>query len=470
MSIKDSSSKRWYEQFPHPVVLIFFIIILMALLSYILPAGSFEREMIEGRARVIPGSYKITPEANPVSFLDMFRAIPQGFIDASHIIFIVLSSGIMFGVLERSGMIENTVGTLVKEMGTRNKYLLVVLFTYLYGLLGIMIGYENNIAMVPIAAVICLALGGDLILAAGVSVGAITVGFGLSPINPYTVGVGHSIAEMPLFSGTPLRLALVTTALTVLAFFNVRYFKRIEKDPNRSLGKGLDTSGFALSKDLKEYTVNEKDWMILSIFLVGIGVMLYGIFNYHWYINDLSAIFVIISIVAGLAAGLSGTQLSETAFKSISIVAPGAFMVGFATSIKVVMETGGIGDTIANGLSSSLMGLPTYASAVFMSMAQSLINLLIPSGSGQALATLPIMIPVGEVLGLTRQTTILAFQIGDGVTNLFNPALGGLLAMLSLCRVPFDRWLRFILPVVGIIIVIAWLFLVFSVAINWGPV
>lgn len=470
MSTKQSSSKRWYEQFPHPVVLIFFIIVLMALLSYILPAGSFERTLVDGRERVIPGSYQITPEADPVSFLDMFRAIPQGFIDAAHIIFIVLSSGIMFGVLERSGMIENTVGTLVKRMGTRNKYLLVVLFTYLYGLLGIMIGYENNIAMVPIAAVICLALGGDLMLAAGVSVGAITVGFGLSPVNPYTVGVGHSIAEMDLFSGYELRSVLVFVALTVLAFFNVRYFKRILKHPDRGLGKGLDTSGFALSKSLDEYTVQKKDWLILSIFLGGIGFMLYGVFEYHWYINDLSAIFIIISIVAGLAAGLSGTQLSETAFKSISIVAPGAFMVGFATSIKVVMEMGGIGDTIANGLSSSLMGLPTYASAIFMSMAQSLINLMIPSGSGQALATLPIMIPVGEVLGLTRQTTILAFQIGDGVTNLFNPALGGLLAMLSLCRVPFDRWLRFILPVVGIILVIAWIFLVFSVAINWGPV
>lgn len=461
--------KRWYEQFPHPVVLIFFIIILMTILTYILPAGSFERVEVDGRLRVVPGTYKPNPDASPVSFLDMFRAIPQGFIDASHIVFIVLSSGIMFGVLERTGMIENSVGTLVKKMGLKNRYLLVVLFTYLYGLLGVMIGYENNIAMVPIAAVVCLAIGGDLVLAAGVGVGAITVGFGLSPINPYTVGVGHSIAEMPLFSGAILRSILCFTALTVLAIFNVRYLKKTIKDPEKSLAKGLDTEGFALSKPLHAYTVSRKDGLILGIFLAGLVVMLYGIFTYHWYINDLSAIFVIISIVAGLASGLSGRQLSETAFKSMSVVIPGAFMVGFATSIKVVMEMGGIGDTIAHGLSSGLTGLPTYASAVVMSMAQSLINLLIPSGSGQALATLPVMIPVGELLGLTRQTTILAFQIGDGVTNLFNPSLGGLLAMLGLTRVPFDRWLRYIIPVCLAILVIAWVFLIFSVAINWGP-
>lgn len=464
-----TNKKRWYEQFPHPVVLIFFIIILMTILTYILPAGAFDRIVVDGRQRVVPGTYKITPDASPVSFLDMFRAIPQGFIDASHIVFIVLSSGIMFGILERSGMIENTVGTLVKKMGLKNRYLLVILFTYLYGLLGVMIGYENNIAMVPIAAVVCLAVGGDLILAAGVGVGAITVGFGLSPINPYTVGVGHSIAEMPLFSGAILRSILCFTALTVLAIFNVRYLKKILTHPEKSLGKDLDTKGFALSKPLDAYTISAKDWLILGIFLAGICVMLYGIFQYHWYINDLSAIFIIISIVAGLASGLNGRELSETAFQSMSIVIPGAFMVGFATSIKVVMEMGGIGDTIAHGLSSGLTGLPTYASAVVMSMAQSLINLLIPSGSGQALATLPVMIPVGEILGLTRQTTILAFQIGDGVTNLFNPSLGGLLAMLGLTRVPFDRWLRFIIPVTFIILGVAWMFLIFSVAIHWGP-
>ena len=176
-----------------------------------------------------------------------------------------------------------------------------------------------------------------------------------------------------------------------------------------------------------------------------------------------------ISIAAGICSGMSGRTISEVSLKSVGVVAPGAFMVGFATSIKVAMEMGNISDTIAFNLSEALTGLPTYASAISMSMAQCGINFMIPSGSGQALATLPIMIPVGELLGLTRQTTILAFQIGDGVTNLFNPTLGGLIAMLAMCRIPFDRWLRFIMPVVGIILVIAWITLLFSVSIGWGP-
>lgn len=463
------SSKKWYERIPHPVVMLFGIIVLTAILSYILPAGAYERELIDGRQRVIPGSYKVIP-STPVGFLDMFKALPMGFKTASDIIFVVLASGIMFGILEKSRMVENTVGTVVKSLGLQRRYLIVVVMTFVYGFLGVAIGYENNIAMVPIAAVMSLALGGDLILAAGISVGAITVGFGLSPINPYTVGTGHTIAEMPLFSGALLRSVLCFSALSLLAYYNVRYFKKIAIDPEKGLGQDLDTEGFALSRPLQEYKITGNNWLLLSIFAAGIIVMLYGIFNYHWYFQEISAIFIIIAIVCGLAARMNGRTLSETALKSIAVVAPGAFMVGYATSIKEVMEMGNISDTIAYNLTETLTLLPTYASAVAMSIAQSAMNFLIPSGSGQALATLPIMIPVGELLGLTRQTTILAFQIGDGVTNLVNPALGGLIAMLSMCRVPFDRWLRFIVPLVGLILLIAWAALLFSVYIKWGPI
>lgn len=461
--------KKWYNYIPHPVVMLFGIIVFTAVLSYILPAGAYERELIDGRQRVIPGSYE-TIAATPVGFMDVFRAFPLGFKAASEIIFVVLSGGIMFGMLERSQMIENVVGTAVRKLGLKRRFLIIFALTYIYGLLGVVIGYEQNVAMIPIVAVVVLALGGDLILAAGVGAGAVTVGFGLSPINPYTVGIGHKIAEMPLFSGWELRSVLCFAALTVLAYYNVRYFKRILDDPSRSLSEGLSTDGFALSKPIAEYRVTPNNWLVLAIFLTGILAMLYGIFTQGWYLNEISAIFVMIAIATGIAARLDGKTISETALKSIAVVAPGAFMVGYATSVRVVMEMGNISDTIAYQLSDALSTLPTYASAVFMSVAQSLINLLIPSGSGQALATLPIMIPLGELLGLTRQTAILAFQIGDGVTNLFNPALGGLIAMLSLCNVPFDRWLRFVFPAVGMILVLAWVFLLFSVAIGWGPV
>jgi len=460
--------KNWLSKVPHPVILLFLIMVAVAGLTYIIPAGEYQRELINGRLRVIPGTFKIIP-SNPTSFMDLFRALPTGFKGAAEIIYVVLAGGIMFGVLQKSKMIENVVGSIVKYLGQDKKYFLIVLMTYIFGMAGVAIGYENNIAIVPIAAVLSLAIGGDLMLAAGMSVGAITIGFGLSPINPYTVGIGHKIADLPMFSGAILRSILCFTGLSVMAYYNLRYFKKIEKNKELSLTKDVSVSGLMLSKDIQKYSISKQDLIVLLIFMGGMTVMLYGIFAFHWYINDISAIFIIISIASGIAARLKPYQLGETILKYVAISAPGAFMVGLAAAIKVLMEQAQISDSISFNLASLIEGMSGYSAAVFMSISQSFINFLIPSGSGQALATLPVMIPVGDLLGLTRQTSILAFQIGDGVANLINPTLGGLIAMLSMCRVSLDKWLRFIFPITIIILLISWIFLIFSVYINWGP-
>jgi uncharacterized ion transporter superfamily protein YfcC len=459
--------KPWYKSIPHAVTMLFGIIVLVAVMTYILPAGTYERIMVDGRKAVVPDSYNIIP-STPIGILDMFKAIPLGFKAASEIIFIVLAGAIMFGFMEKSKAVENSVGTLVKKLGLKNKNLIIVIMTFIYGFLGVAVGYENNIAMVPIAAVLSLALGGDLILAAGISVGAMTIGFGLSPINAYTVGTGHKIAELPMFSGALLRSLLCFAALSIMAYYNVRYFKKITKNPEKSLGKGLDVSGMSLSKPIQDYTVSVNNWMVISIFLLGLLVILYGVFNLGWYINELSAVFLMVALLCGIVSKMGATTMSETVLKAVSIAAPGAFMVGYATSIKVLMEMGNIGDTISYNLALMLKDLPLYASAISMSVSQTVINFFIPSGSGQALATLPVMLPLGESLGLTRQITILAFQIGDGLSNLVNPTLGGLIAMLSMCRVPIDRWIRFIAPVLITLFVIASIALIIAVATNYS--
>ena len=467
MSVNSRPKKSIFERIPHAITMLFSIIVLVTVLTYILPAGSYERVMVEGRSTVVPGSYSTIP-STPVSLLEMFTAIPLGFKTAVEIIFIVLSGGIMFGFMERSQAVENAVGTLIKNLGLERKYLIIVIMTFIYGLLGVAVGYENNIAMVPIAAVVSLALGGDLILAAGISVGAMTIGFGLSPINPYTVGTGHRLAELPMFSGALLRSVLCFLGLSVMAYYNVRYFKKISQDPSKSMGIGLNTDNLSLSKPIEQYFLTPNNWSVIGIFILGLGAILYGVFNLDWHINELSAVFLIIALLSGIVSRMSATEMSETVLKSVALAAPGAFMVGFATTIKVLMEMGNIGDTISHQMASVLEGLPLYASAIGMSISQSIINFFIPSGSGQALATLPVMLPLGESLGLSRQITILAFQIGDGLSNLINPTLGGLVAMLSMCRVPIDRWVRFIFPVLITLFALAFVMIMIAVATNYS--
>ena len=462
-----NKKKSFFEYIPHAVTIVFSIILLVTLLTYILPAGTYERINMNGRSTVVPDSYRII-KSTPIGVLQMFKAIPLGFKSASEIIFIVLAGGIMFGFMEKSKAIENAIGTLIKKMGLKRKYIVVVIMTFTYGLLGVSVGLENNIALIPVAAVLSLALGGDLILAAGISVGAMTIGFGLSPINPYTIGTGHKLAELPMFSGAFLRSILCFLGLTVMAFYNVRYFKKIVLNGKESLAIGLNTDNLTLSKPVKDYSLNHNNWSIIGIFILGLILIIYGVFNLNWHINELSAVFLIVALLTGFLSRMSGNSMSKTVLDSVAIAAPGAFMVGFATTIKVLMEMGNIGDTISYQLSILLEGLPLYVSAICMSISQSVINFFIPSGSGQALATLPVMIPLGESLGLTRQITILAFQIGDGLTNLINPTLGGLIAMLSMSRVPIDRWIRFIFPVLMILIIISFLALIIAVFINYN--
>ena len=253
-----------------------------------------------------------------------------------------------------------------------------------------------------------------------------------------------------------------------MAIYNVSYFKKISNHPKQSLALGLDTNNLALSKPLKDYTLSSKNWSVISIFLLGLIVILYGVFNLNWHINELSAVFLMIALLCGIASKMSATSISETLLEGVAFAAPGAFLVGFATSIKVLMEMGNIGDTISYQLSTMLEGLPLYVAAIGMSISQTVINFFIPSGSGQALATLPVMLPLGESLGLTQQITILAFQIGDGISNLVNPTLGGLIAMLSMCRVPIDRWIRFIFPVLILILLLSFVVMVIAVATNYS--
>ncbi|MFD2759752.1 YfcC family protein [Lentibacillus juripiscarius] len=463
----EKKSKKLLDRIPHPLALLFYIVVAAAILTYIIPAGSYERETVDGETRTIPGSFEYV-ENSPVGIMDLFTSIPEGFQEMADIVFITFAAAMMFGLLEKTGMLENTIGTFVRKIGIQRRFLIVVIMTFVYGLFGIFIGLENNIALIPIAVLLSVAIGGDAMLGAGIGIGGVLVGFGLSPFNPYTVGVGHKLAEMQLFSGWLFRSILVVLTLSVLAYYNVRYFKKILKDREKGLANDVDVRDMQLSKPLDSYKMSKQDIAMLLVLITGITIMLFGVFAKGWYINEVAAIFLMIGIVSGIIARMNSSQIANVFSEALKPSALAAILIGVAMATQVVLNKGNISDTVAHGLFSVLEYLPTTLAAVFMTISQSIINIFIPSGSGQALVTLPIMIPVGDMLDITRQSTILAFQIGDGLTNIFSPTLGGLMAMLGLCKVPYGRWLRYIFPFVIIALCISWIALVISVLINWG--
>jgi uncharacterized ion transporter superfamily protein YfcC len=458
--VREKTTSFWARiKIPDPMVLIFGVLVMSAIVTHILPSGSFEREEIAGQTRVIPGSYHAV-QGEAASLFDIFLAVPKGLLEASQYLFIVFIAGGLFNVLSSTGALENLVGTIVRKVGLKNRAVIIWITTFVFGFFGVAVGFENNIALVPIAMLVARAIGGSNLVGASMAVGGIGVGFALSPINPYTVGVSQQIADLPMFSGAPVRATLVSLSLCIVAWYSVR---ALETNP----ASDDDDDGTGLSKPIEEYTLVAKDWKVLIIFVAGLAYMLYGVFTEDWYINEIAATFLAIAIFVGFACRIPGDDFVKIMMDGASSVTAGALIIGLAASIQIVLEEGMIIDTVIQGLAGVLSSLPVPLAAVMTTVVQGILNFFIPSGSGQAMVTMPILIPLGDLIGITRQTMVLAFQVGDGLTNLIVPTSGGTLAMLAMAKVSYSSWLRFCLPLMLGIYMLSWGFIVGAVLLGW---
>ncbi|WP_440617170.1 YfcC family protein [Cysteiniphilum sp. 6C5] len=461
--LTNESAKKWYQKIDDPMALIFYILVIAVILTYLIPAGEFHRITVNGKVTVVAHSYHHIKQT-PVNIFDMFVAIPKGLLAAGQYLFIVFIAGGLFHLLSISGALENAIGTAVKHIGVEKKNVLIFLATYLYGIFGISVGFENNIALIPIAILISSALNLSNVVGVCIAVGGIGIGFALSPINPYTIGVAQHLAQLPLFSGALLRSILVFVTLSALAYYIVRFVA-----PKHQIFEQSDKEyDLSLTKELHEYSMSLKDSLIIATLFIGIIIIALGsAFIDGWYINQIAAVFLIVAFIVAIINRYSPNYFIQTMIKGASTVTAGALVIGMAASIKVVLEQGHIIDTIIYHLSGSLDNIPTMLSAILMSVVQGIINLFIPGGSGQALATMPVLLPVAQLIGMSKQLMILAFQIGDGLTNLIVPTSGGTLAMLALGRVSYTSWLKVILPFMLFAYLISWLFIAIGYFIGY---
>ena len=312
------SEVKWYKRIPNSYVIIFFILVLMCVLTYIVPSGEYQRQMMEnGRMGVVPGSYHAidkTPDMT-VGLWGLFKAIPKGMVEAASIMILVFFSGGMFELLEKTYVIRNTIGMIVRKVEKNNvsKGLTITILTIIFGILGASIGFENQIPFVPLGVMIALGLGFDIMVGAAIVIGGVAVGFATSPINPYTVGVSHAIAGLPIFSGMGLRAAFCITALLILSFHTIRYAKKIVKDPSRSLVKGISTEGFEIDKEeIDSYRLDGKGKAIAALFASLIFVIVFGVIRYKWYLTEISALFAVYTVIIGLVARMSADEIVNT--------------------------------------------------------------------------------------------------------------------------------------------------------------
>lgn len=467
--IKKQEKKKVFKM-PSALVLLVFIILLAAIASYLVPAGVFDRveDPATGRLVVDATTYHHTDQ-NPIGFFELFLAIPAGMQQSASIIFFLLIIGGAFRIMQATGAIDVGMGTVVKKMAGKETLLIPVVM-FIFSLGGAFIANaEEVLAFMPLMVSICIAMGFDSITGTAILLLGAGAGFASGITNAFTVGVAQGIAGLPLFSGMGLRVAAYFALTSVTIIYVYLYAKKIKKDPSLSSMHEQDKHlSFNIDLDnLPVFTTRHK--LVLLTFLLGVVALVFGVIKFGFYIDELAAIFLIVGLVAGYAGGLKGDQIAEEFVKGCGDLLFAGVIIGFSRATTVILTNANVMDTIINGMAGVLKVFPTTVSAVGMFVVQDIFNIIVPSGSGQAAITMPIMAPLADVIGLTRQTAVLAYQFGDAFTNVLTPTSGYFMAAIAMSNISWNKWAKWFLPLFGIWCLIAAIFLIVAVQIGYGP-
>ncbi|CAM2006465.1 YfcC family protein [Acanthopleuribacter pedis] len=468
---------------PHVFALILGVIFVCSVLTYVLPSGRYERKQVEiegsKRTVVVPGTYTsvdkfvssegllldVSPpegEAVPTSFHGFLSAVPRGMEKAADIIFFIFVIGGVFGILSRTGVITAAIQAIVDSVG-KKPWILIIVVMVLFSFGGSTLGMgEEFIPLVPIFVMVATRLGYDRIFGMAMVILAAQVGFAAATTNPFTVVIAQGIAEVPIYSGMWFRAIFYVVILTITLVYLIYYGEKVRKNPEAS--HVADVPGKTLESENVEFTSRHL-WIIIASSLIFIGVLA-GVILKHWWMAEMGGGFMLMGILAAAIAGLKVNEAASAFVKGMEEMVVAALVVGFARGIEVVLSNAMVLDTIVYHSASLLENLPNIVAVQGMLLFQTVLNFLIPSGSGQAAVTMPLMAPLADVLGITRQTAVFAFQCGDGFSNLIIPTSGILMSMLSLASIPYDRWLRFMLPLFGMFLLTSGIFLAIAVVIQ----
>ncbi len=463
----DEDAQMTKSRFPNALVLIFTMILLAQIATYLLPAGEYDRVEIGGHERVVPGSYREIDTEQPTvrSFLFSLpkgvSSIPKGMAAGADIIFFVFIVGGVIGVIRATGAIDAMIASSIRLLGNQPVYLVGGMVT-LFALGSASVGMaEEYMPFIPILVTMCLAMKMDAVVALAIVYIGAGVGYGCALMNPFTVLIAQKIAEVPAMSGWPVRAALLVVCLAIGIHHIMRYARRIHADPTASLVHDVDYSqGFEMPQDTK---LTPARCAILIVFVLGILGFVVGASLLEWYLVELSTIFIGLAVASAVIARMSPNLVAEKFCGGAAELTTTALLIGFARTIQVVLEDGQVSDTVIHAIAQPLQQTGPYVTAIGMLAVQSVCNFFIPSGSGQAYVTMPIMAPLADITNVSRQTAVLAYQLGDGFTNMIVPTNALLMGMLVMAKIPFQRWVRFIVPLLLKLYIVAMIALVLAV-------
>lgn len=432
---------------PHTLALLLFMMLAAWIATWAIPAGSFETTTnAAGRSVVVPGTFSTLERSGGEPVASLFTVIPRALADAQGIIFFVLIVGGALAVVRETGAIDAFLGRLVDRFGD-TPLVLIVGGMFVFAAASATFGMaEEYIPFAVILVAVCLALGLDAIVAIGTMVIGYGIGYGMALLNPFTLLVAQDVAGLAPGSGMAYRAAWAVPFLAVGMHHVWQYARRIQAAPEASLVHDVPAAHAHELAASPALSTQRK--AVLLVTALALAVLVFGIIQYGWYLVELSGVFIGLALAAGLVGRLGVDATARTFSQGAADLAGTALLIGVARAIALLLEDGEVLHTVVFALAQLLEGGTAEIAAVGMLLIQSLLNLLIPSGSGQAFVTMPLMAPLGDLLGVSRQISVLAFQLGDGLMNMIVPTNPVLMGILGLAGIPYDRWFRFIGPLV----------------------
>ena len=456
------------KKIPHTFTIVFALIVLAAVMTWFVPAGEYVRHEVDGREVVVNDSYHRV-DAAPQTW-QVFSALFNGFCDKADIIVFILMVGGAFWILNNSHAIDVGVMAFLRQVKKLNRYgwlrrigvenIIIVLVMLMFSVFGAVFGMsEETIAFVVVFIPLAIQMGYDSIVGLCMCYMAAHIGFAGAILNPFTIGIAQGIAGLPLFSGLEYRLFCWAVLTLIGIVFVLWYAHRVKVKPERSPVYRLDDYWRQRQADSADARLTTRQALILALLLATIVALVVGVLALGWYIAEIAALFFAMGIIAGLLDRQNADSIARLFLEGCKDILSAALVVGLASGIIFILRDGKVIDTILYALTRSLAQTGDVASVGVMYAFQTLLNVVMPSGSAKAALTMPIMAQFADLIEVSRQTTVLAFQFGDGFTNMLTPTSGVLIGCLGVARIPYGVWLKWVWKFILALIVVGFLLL-----------
>lgn len=455
---------------PSPIIILVCVIVLCALASYVIPAGVYDRvkDVHTGKMVVDPATFHYVAQ-KPTGFMDFFTVLNKGFKGGISIIAFLFIVGGSLNMLAKTGAIIAGLSTLVRKMRNHSILLIPVLMTTLATFSTLAGCNEEYLAFTPLVVSVALALGFDSLTALGILFCSVAAGYGAGCTQPFSVGVAQGIAGVPIFSALPYRVGIFVVLLILNISFVMYHAYKVKKNPESSPVYEIDRAKADTIKIDEAQELSGRQAICLGLLGLNFVGIIVGVLKFDFYMNEISAMFIIMGVLSGIICGLKPNDICDAFLEGCKGMMLPCLAVAMCKSATILLDNARVMDTIIHYLAGMLDIFPSSIIAFGMFIIQDLFNLLVPSSSGQAAISMPIMAPLADIVGLTRQTAVFAFTFGDAFTNCVTPASGATMSYLAMANVPYKKWARFVLPLIGMWWIVAFCFLTYATAIKLGP-